>query len=245
MKPRLLCLLALSGALLAGTTVAAQPDFNSVWSRYPDPNGGRDPRFAEETPPPGGEPPLREPYATAYKLANKKRLAAEAAGRPLADNLTRCLPEGMPNMMQDQIEIVQTPKKILVLVEFLMQARRIFMNEKMPPPDEISPSFNGYSIGRWEGETLVVETRGVREDVTIWPWQIPHSSEMVMTERWRLTGPDLMENQITIVDPKVFTRPYRYTYGYKKDPVNLGEYVCENHRDVIDAHGQQDMRIDP
>lgn len=244
MKYFLLPLLTVSGALLAGTAVAAPPDFNSVWSLYPDPDAGSDPRFSN-LPPIGGDPPLKEPYATAYKLYNEKRQAAEAAGKPLADRLMHCLPQGMPAMMGEQIEIVQSPKKVVVLVEFMMQARRIFIGEKMPPADEISPSYNGYSVGHWEGDTLVVETRGVREDVTFWPWEIPHSPALVITERWRLTGPDLMENRVTMVDPQVFTRPYVFTYGYKKDPVHLGEYVCENKRDSVGEDGTQQMNIKP
>src|SRR6185436_3724705 len=125
---------------------------------------------------------------------NRHKAEADKQGRPLPDPATRCLPEGMPTIMDavEAIEIVQTQRQIVVLAEFLTQTRRIYLNEKMPPLEDLSPGYNGYSVGHWDGETLVVETIGVREDVRF--IAIPHSAQMKVTERLRLTAPDRLEN---------------------------------------------------
>jgi hypothetical protein len=96
----------------------------------------------------------------------------------------------------------------------------------MPALDEITLGYYGTSVGHWEGDTLVVTTKGVKEDVLF--FEIPHSDEMVITERIRLTAPDRLENQITIEDPKRLAEPYRFTYGYRRnDDYEMMEYFCD------------------
>jgi hypothetical protein len=221
---------------------AAPPDFNSVWARYPDPyEAGPAP---EDPPPPAGDPVLREPYATAYKDYKIRKKAADAAGKPLLDASTQCLPEGMPTIMGAvyNIQILQTPQELVVLAEFLTQTRRVFLNEKMPAPAAITPSYNGYSVGHWEGDTLVIQTLGVREDTRF--YNFPHSKDMVITERLRLTAPDLLENRVKIDDPAVLARPYEFVYGYKKDPAyRIMEYICDDNRSVVGKDGTYGMKI--
>jgi hypothetical protein len=106
----------------------------------------------------------------------------------------------------------------------------------MPALEDNSPGNNGYSVGRWEGETLVVQTIGVREDVKFMGF--PHSAQMKVTERLRLTAPDLIENQITIDDPDVLAQPYKFTFGYQRNPdYRLVEYICDNNRYHTNAEG--------
>ena len=144
----------------------------------------------------------------------------------------------------EAIEILQTPKQIVVLAEFLTQTRRIYVNEKMPALEDISPGYNGYSVGRWQGDTLIVETIGVREDVKF--MGIPRSAQMKVTERLRLTAPDLLENQITIDDPAVLATPYRFTFGYKRNPeYRIMEYICDNNRNRFDADGAVSLEVSP
>jgi hypothetical protein len=239
--------LVVAVALLLASSYAAigaTPDFSGTWERYPDPYD--DSRFPADPPPPAGGPQLKEPYASAFRKLYQRKAEADEKGAPLADPPTLCLPEGVPTIMAavHPIEIVQTPRQIVVLAEFLTQTRRIYLNEKMPAFDDISPGYNGYSVGHWQGQTLVVQTIGVREDIRF--MQIPHSAQMTVTERLRLTAPDLLENQITIDDPSVLAKPYVFTFGYKRNPeYRIMEYICDNNRNRFDAEGGVSLDVTP
>ena len=228
----------------AATPIAAAPNITGVWEIYPDPFAGEE-NFFSELPVPGDGPKLREPYATEWKKLRSERDALLKAGTPRVDPSTQCLPEGMPMIMGAifPIELLQTPGQVTVLGEFLTQTRRIYLNRPMPPLDELNPNFYGFSTGRWEGDTLVVTTRGVKEEPRF--FEIPHSNEMVITERVRLTGPDLMENAITIEDPKILLEPYRFTYGYKRNPgYQIQEYFCDREDPLlkVKADGTVEMK---
>ncbi|MEP7244760.1 MAG: hypothetical protein ABI885_13925 [Gammaproteobacteria bacterium] len=233
--------------LAAQAASSATPDFSGTWERYPDPYAAfANTPFADDPPPPAGGPKLREPYASAYKKLQHRRAEAIRLGKPLADPSTRCVPEGMPTIMAGvyPLEILQTPRQIVVLAEFLTQTRRIYLNEKMPALDDISPGYNGYSVGHWQGDTLVVETIGVREDIQF--VETPHSARMKVTERLRLTAPDILENRITIDDPGILARPYAFTFGYKRNPeYRIMEYICDNNRNRPDAQGGVGLEVTP
>jgi hypothetical protein len=206
---------------------ASKPDISGIWEIYPDPFGGEENTLIE-LPVPGDGPNLKEPFATEWKKLRADRDAKLAAGTPMVDSSTQCLPEGLPLIMGAifPIEILQTSRQITVLAEFLTQTRRIYLDRPMRPLDEINPSYYGFSSGRWEGDILVVTTKGVKEDVHF--FDIPHSPELVITERIRLTGPDLIENAITMDDPVTLKEPYRFTYGYRRNPsYEIMEYFCD------------------
>jgi len=250
---------AMAAAMLAGAAEAqaakarvpspqartvAPKDISGVWELYPDPFAGEENTF-RELPVPGDGPKLRDPYAAQWKALRDKRDAALKAGTPLVDPSTQCMPEGMPMIMGAifPIEILQTPGRVTVLAEFLTQTRRIYLNRAQPKMDDITPSFYGLTTGRWEGNTLVLTTRGVKEDVRF--FEIPHSAEMTITERIRRTGPELMEDQITIEDPKMLLKPYRFTYGYKRNrQYEMMEYFCERDDPLlkVKADGTVEMK---
>ena len=224
-----------------------EPDIMGVWEMYPDPYAGENANGFLELPVPGDGPKLKEPYAGKWKAARDKRDAMLKADTPLVDRSTLCLPEGVPMIMGAifPLQILQTPGQVTVLAEFLTQTRRIHLGKTMPTQDDLNPSYGGYSVGKWEGDTLVVTTRGVREDVEF--FEIPHSAQMTITERIRLTGPGLMENQITIDDPKMLAEPYRFTYGYKRnDAYEIMEYICDREDPLskVNADGTIEMRLD-
>ncbi|CDO35347.1 conserved exported hypothetical protein [Novosphingobium sp. KN65.2] len=202
-------------------------NISGIWESYPDDTSDAEDAFIE-FPVPGDGPRLKEPYATEWKEFRAKREAMLAAGTPLVDPSTLCLPEGMPGIMAAifPLEILQTPGQVTVLAELFTQTRRIYLNRPMPALEDLNPSFYGFSSGRWEGDTLIVTTKGVKEDVRF--FDIPHSLKMVITERIRLTGPDVMENVISIEDPETLLEPYVFTYEYKRDPdYEMTEYFCE------------------
>jgi len=229
----------------AGTS-ATKPNITGVWELYPDPFGGEENTIIELTAPEGG-PKLREPYATQWKERVARREAGLKAGTPVADRSTLCLPEGVPLIMGAifPIQILQNPGQVTVLAEFLTQTRRIHLDKTMPALEDIPPYYYGYSVGRWEGDTLIVTTQSIREDTEF--YDIPHSREMKVTERIRLTEPGYMENRITIEDPAILAEPYRFTYGYKrKDTYEINEYFCTPSDQLIElnADGTVSMKTD-
>ncbi len=232
--------------LLAGTAYGATPDFSGTWERYPDPYAiFNDQPFADDPPAPDGGPALKEPYAREYQILMEKRKMSAREGKPLIDPSTQCIPEGMPTIMGAiyPIEVVQTPKQLVVLAEFLTQTRRVYLNEKMPAQEDILPGYNGYSVGHWQGDTLVVETTGVREDVKF--YNIPHSGQMKITERLRRTGPNLMENKVTIDDPQFLAKPYQFTFGYRRNPeYRIMEYICDNNRNQYGDDGSVSLKVE-
>lgn len=203
------------------------PTLTGTWQIYPDPFAGDENLFLELEAPNGG-PKLKEPYATRWKAQRAKRTAMLKAGTPLADPSSLCIPEGMPTIMGAifPIQIVEAPGQVIVLGEFLSQTRRIFVDTPMPAKDDNPPGFYGFSSGKWEGDTLVVTTKGIREDVQF--FEIPHSPDMTITERIRYTAPDILENKITIDDPTMLLEPYTFAFGYKRnDAYRMMEFHCD------------------
>jgi hypothetical protein len=228
-KAILLAAAALVSAPYSNATAsqAKEPNIMGVWELYPDPFAGDENTFLE-LPVPGDGPKLKEPYASQWKAVRAERDAKLRAGTPLPDPSTLCIPEGMPSVMGAifPLQILQTPGQITVLAEFLTQTRRIYLDREMPPLEDITPGYYGFSTARWEGDTLVVTTKGVQENTLF--FEIPHSDQMTITERIRLTEPGMLENQITIDDPKMLVEPYRFTYGYRRnDDYQMMEYFCE------------------
>jgi hypothetical protein len=232
----------------SGPLAAASLDFNGVWLY----DGGHMPAQAasdlfeaEREWPPGGTPQLRERYATELQGIKKKQKEAEESGKPLADAYSQCIPNGMPMMMGSvlPIEILQTRTKLVVIAEELSQVRRIYLDERMPAPEDLVPNYNGYSVGHWEGDTLVVVTRGVREDAR---WNdVPHTLAMTVIERLRLKTPDVLENRITIEDPSIMVQPHSFALEYKRDHSHrLEEYICENNRYETGADNEQRLHIE-
>ena len=116
------------------------------------------------------------------------------------------------------------------------------MGEKLPEADEVDPSFYGRSVGHWEGDTLVVETIGIKPSVEF-RWT-PHSEGMKITERIRLLAPDYLQDQITVED-SYLEKPWTYSYSFKRMPgYKLQEYVCEDNREYVDEEGKQKLRLD-
>jgi hypothetical protein len=220
---------------------AAVPDFSGVWERDPPlktPGTSTDVLFAFDSVMDGEQPQFREPYASQYKAYQEKAHAALVAGKPLSDRSIQCLPNGMPTMMLGilPIQIVQNRREMVVIAEELSEVRQIYFNEKLPSLDDIVTGYRGYSVGRFEGSTLVVETLGIREDVQY--FDMPHSENMKLVERYKLTAPNMLEIRFEIQDPERLLRPYRFTFTYKKNTnYHLAEYVCDNNQYRVNDDG--------
>jgi hypothetical protein len=164
----------------------------------------------------------------------------------LADRATACLPEGMPAMMGATfpIEILQSKGQVTIIEEAFTQVRRILLDRPQKAVDDVEPGFYGYSVGRWEGATLVVETIGVRENVLY--QNVPHSKDMRIKERFTLAANGQLRNEVTIEDPEFLERPWTVNFAYTRMPnYTLLEYICEDNREYADEKGLQKIRTDP
>jgi hypothetical protein len=230
------------------------PDFQGSWNRYPDllisaqlpdqPKRG-DPLATPARQP---MPPLKPQYQAIFDQKRQANAAASARNQPIAARQVDCIPDGMPNVMRGAwiMEILQTPEQINISQELYNQVRRVYMNEKIPPVDELDSLFFGRSVGHFEGQTLVVETAGVREDVMASAGaDVPHSAQEKIVERFRYVAPNIIQDVMTITDPETMTGPWTWVYHYRKMPADYKwqEYICEANRVGADENGLQ-QRLD-
>jgi hypothetical protein len=159
-----------------------------------------------------------------------------------ADN---CEPDGMPALMTFpyNLEFLFTPGKVTVVQEALMQVRRIFTDGRsLPKRDELDPNYFGYSVGRWEGETLVVTTIGTKPEQRLGLAGITNSDQLTITERIYLDPNDreLLHLDFTFEDPRVLAEPWKRTHTFRRDRTwEQIEYICvQNNRHLIDEKGQ-------
>jgi hypothetical protein len=247
LPPAAWALLVLGSQVVAAQTPSV-PDITGSWLRQGFTVGL--PASAQATPPQGpppATPPLvKEPYRTEWQARLKAIREADAKGQPLANNAVACLPDGMPGMMTAvfPMEILQSRGQITIIEEAYTQVRRILMDRPQKALDDIEPGFYGHSVGRWEGDTLIVDTIGIKEHVRY--QNVPHSKEMRIRERMRLVAPDTLWNEITIEDPAVLEKPWIFTFAYQRmKDYTLLEYICEDNREYADDQGFQKIRVDP
>jgi hypothetical protein len=220
-------------------------NFTGTWDRYPmaiDAN-----RDVTVVPPPPdiGPPPLKPEFQAAFDAERKKIDDANKRGEPLANGYTHCLPDGMPTMMMAMfpMEVLQTAGQITIIQEAYNQVRRIYLNQQLPAIDDAEPGFWGHSVGHWEGDTLVVDTIGIKDYVRF--RNVPHSAEMRINERIRVVTPNHFENVVTVTDPVYLTKPWQWKWVYQRKPAyKMYEYVCEENREYADpVTGAQRMRM--
>jgi hypothetical protein len=236
-------LAALQGTgLIARAQSASPPGVSGAW--VPMGAGrGVDPKIA---PPPASPVVLKPEYAKAYDARRAAEAEATRRGEPPASAAVLCNPYGMPRMMSIAsypIEILPTPGQITIVTEAFSEVRRVYLDQPQLPIDEVPPGYYGHSVGRWEGDTLVIDTVGIKESVPGYNG-MPHSSQMRIVERIRLVAPDVLHDQITIHDPVVLEKPLTYTLGYRRLPnYKMVEFVCENNREYVDEQGRVKMRL--
>jgi hypothetical protein len=162
------------------------------------------------------------PSALAQRQENYKN-------RATADPEAMCRMVGVPRIMYMPypLQIVQTPKQISILSEYVHTVRNIYMDSKHPEgPIEW---WMGDSRGRWEGDTLVVDVVHFTDQTWFDRSGNFHSGELHVVERFTRTGPDHLLYEATIEDPKVFTRPWKISmplYRRVERNVQLLEYEC-------------------
>jgi hypothetical protein len=162
------------------------------------------------------------PAAAAKKKANYEN-------RATLDPDTKCYLPGVPRViyMPFPFQIVQTPTLITVLFEYAHAVRNIFMNTAHPPGH--IDWWMGDSRGRWEGDTLVIDVTHFHADTWFDRAGNFHSEELHLVERLTPSGPDRIDYEVTIEDPRVFTRPWKMSmilYRHAERNLRLLEYEC-------------------
>jgi hypothetical protein len=171
------------------------------------------------------EPPM-QPWAEA--------LVKQHQENEINDPNLRCLPHAPPRMWASfaMQKLVQTPESLTILDEYMGQYREIFLDGR-PLPNDPEPMFKGYSVGRWEGDALVVETIGIKGN-----WfdaqGHPLTEQARLVERIRRVSYGNLEVEVTVDDPKAYTKPWTRTVNLLLAlNTELLEYICnENEKDL-------------
>jgi hypothetical protein len=174
---------------------------------------------------PKGDPP---PPFTPWGEAQFKKADTQTNDPNLA-----CLPHGIPRLMYVPLpmQIFQVPDEVLIYVEAGNQLRQIHMNRGHR--DDIGPTYNGDSVGKWDGDTLVVDTIGFNDVTWLDHAGLPHSDALHVVERIRRVDHDTLVDDFTVDDPKAYTRPWKASQTYKLKPGwEIAEYVCDNNKYV-------------
>jgi len=215
-----------------------KPDFSGLWHvALRNPCNAALNRFSGCTEI-GGSPLARDlgvnlPGGLPYQPWAAEIVKQRAADDSRDDPHVRCLPDNPPRHwgLPHLNKLVHTPKLLVVLYEVNAMYRQIFTDGR-PLPDDPTPGWNGYSTARWEGDTLVVQTIGFRDSLWIDLHGSPMSDAAKMTERLRRPNYGTLDVEITVDDPKVYTRPWtvRMDQVIELDTDLIDEFCLENEK---------------
>jgi hypothetical protein len=216
----LVVLLSMSAGVHAQNTANAGgvPDISGVWQVT---------KFQPKLFPNGGAP------LTAWGQAKLKSANAETNDPNLG-----CLPEGVPRFMFVPLpmEIFQVPSRVVIIREGTQVMRQIYM--KRGHRDDLYPTYSGDSVGKWEGNTLVVDSIGFNDKTWIDSSGLPHSEKMHVVERIHRPDHDTLIDDVTVEDPMAYTKPFTVQQVYKLKPGwEIQELVCtENNKYTYQAN---------
>ncbi len=217
----------------AGQSATFDPkDFSGVWGRFGEPNGNLqggvrfaekgDDGFGADVPPftPAGQAKF-DSYKPGYgrTLGTPAANPQEHVGRRRAvppeqqnDPASTCQPYGLTRLILTSyfatVEFVPSKDRLIQNFAWTRDYRNVWMDGRTLPTEVDIPLFNGYSVGRWEGDTLVVDSKGFEDTSWLDHFGFPHSEEMRLEERYRRIAADRLELTMTINDPVIYTKPY-------------------------------------
>jgi hypothetical protein len=166
-------------------------------------------------------------------VAVQKRLLAEQIGKPVVNTCGAEL-VGWPQagLLSEPIKIIQAPKETVILYEVGNLHRQVFADGRRFPSTFDLPGYLGYSVGHWEGDTFVVETRGFKEGTLLDISLHPRSEAMHVTERFHRRDFGHLDVQMTFEDPKLYTQAFSVRIPHELVPDNdVFEMFCENEKD--------------
>jgi hypothetical protein len=216
----------------APRTADGKPDLSGIWHLVPTKKSLA--RHSDVGPnlldfiPDGADIPFLPEGATLYQQRSEKL----GAGRPSE----HCLPHGIPDAMSiSDFKLVQNPGLTLILYEEFNHYRQIFTDGR-PFPKDLEPAWFGSSVGKWDGDTFVVETRGFNDKSWLDDYGHPHSDALIATERFQRRDFGHMDLQIIIDDRKMYAKPWSFSFNLELLPdTDLIESICDNEKDVQHA----------
>lgn len=190
-------------------------------------------------------PPLTSAYAARLQALNERRMTGkDGPGGALRTNSEGCLPPGMPDMMRYPagLEVLFTPGRVTLISEEGPTVRHIYTDGRGHSPDA-EPTFNGESIGHWEGATLVVDTTAISARSQLIA-AVHTSGRAHIVERLSLKDPTHLQIDTVVEDPIALHAPWRYTRVYERIDSTYREMIClENNREV--GGGEPDLTPPP
>jgi hypothetical protein len=247
--------LALGGALAAcafaasaqsATKLADLPDFSGAWTRASGGFWETTPEQALEPPPPANSPRRHPPYTPKFEAIFKDNLARIAADR-FPDPISICgTPAGWPRMLAlpDAYEFVVRPEQTWLLSENGPNTVRVYTDgRELPAAEDLWPTYTGNNVGRWEGDTLVFRSVGLKGvgSTILARTGIVMSDQLETTTRMRLIDPDRLLVTVVLEDPEALTRPWPVAFTYTRLPPGstVYDYACaENNRNPVTSDGR-------
>ncbi len=223
--------------------VNGKPDLSGVWQVQAEPRG------------PGlfglGESPNSKYFRDVLADFKRGEEPLTAAGQELLRQHRQpgvvgpsliCLPDGVPHadLLPEPFKIIQTPIEILFLYEVETMFRQIFVDGRKLPADP-SPTWLGYSVGKWDGDTLVVDSIGFNDQSWLDAGGHGHSEDLRVEERFHRRDFGHMDVTVTMTDPKIFTKPVTMSFVEELlADTDVFEHVCyENEKDAGHLPGRK------
>jgi hypothetical protein len=192
-----------------------KPDLSGVWLANLDPN-----------------PPTPALLPWAEKV-HKERLATEFKDLPSGF----CLPDDPASLNPLLYRLVQTPSVVVLISEFEPKWRQIFMDGRAHPKD-LDPTWMGHSTGRWEKDTLVVDTVGLNDKTWLTVLGYPHTEQLRIVERFRRVDRARMTHEVTFEDPGAFAKPFTVRAEWLFAPKDeVSEYMCNENNKFLENLG--------
>jgi hypothetical protein len=171
--------------------------------------------------------PILQPWAS--EAVRVHAVAGLERGEPLLSQLQLCMPFGVPNILtlREPVQLLQEPGMVTILYQHDNQIRRVFLNEGHP--SNLEPSPYGHSVGHYEGDTLVVDTRNMSNTGAIDFYGTPHSAALHVSERYRLLDAGrVLQVDFTVSDLNTFTSEWHAAQRYYSIPLPRGlrENIC-------------------
>jgi hypothetical protein len=235
----------------APRTADGKPDLTGVWQ-----GGSTQPGEWEEANAGSGVGGTgRDPNAPVVGSSNDRPAGREGAPyqdwaaqkvleafdrRGIDDPTSRCLPAGIPRSVMLGLfpqQIVQTPTQIVILYEYMSTFRVIPLDAAHP--DDILPSSMGNSVGRWEGDTLVIDVIGFNDKTWLAGTGTFHSDALHIVERYTRVSRDRIDYEVTMEDPNVLTKPWVLRSSLMlREGTRLQEYICAENNLDLDRYEQ-------
>jgi hypothetical protein len=212
---------------------APEHDLSGVWNMHSTPAQRKYTGSTYTQDPPEMTPWGLEKYNTNKPSNGPRTHSLKETDDPV---LKLCLPPGTPRIYLQPFpfQIVQTPKEIFMLFEYDHTIRQIFMDGRTHP-DDVIPTYMGHSIGKWEGDTLVVDTVGFNEKTWLDRDGHSHSDQLHVIERFRRTDHDNMQIDITMEDAKAIAKPWKTQLYFQLRPGwDIMELACTDNASFVD-----------